>query len=170
MSLMAQRAAALAERFEAMNQQLIETVEGCSDAEWRMTTSREGWPVGVVAHHVAAGHTAIAELIRLAATGQPEPAMTLEMLDQANAAHARQHANCTKVETLELLRRNGAAAVTIVRGLTDEELDRVVSAFRMRTYPSWVPAMSVARTIERFLIDHIREHLGNVLAVIGPAS
>jgi uncharacterized damage-inducible protein DinB len=166
---MAQRAAALADRFEGMNQQIIESVEKCSDAQWRTITAREGWSVGVVAHHVAAGHRAIAELIRLAATGQPEPAMTLEMLDHANAAHAGQHANCTRAETLELLGRNGAAAAAIVRGLTDEELDRIVSAFRMRTYPSWVPAMSVAQTIERFLIDHVREHLGNIRAAIGPA-
>jgi uncharacterized damage-inducible protein DinB len=165
---MAQRAAALADRFEAMNQQLIEVVAGCSDARWRTMTSHEGWAVGVVAHHVAEGHKVIIELIRLAATGQAEPAMTLEMLDRANAAHARQHANCTKAETLELLGRNGSAAAAIVRGLTDVELDRTVSAFRMRTYPSWVPAMSVAQTIERFLIDHIREHLANLLAVLGP--
>jgi len=167
---MGQEAAALADRFEGMNQQLIETVEGCSDAEWRTTTSREGWPVGVVAHHVAAGHRTIAELIRLAATGQPEPAMTLEMLDRTNAAHAAQHAGCTKAETLDLLRCNGSWASGMVRGLTDEELDRIVSAFRMRTYPSWVPAMSVGQTIERFLIGHIREHLGNILSAIGPAS
>lgn len=165
---MAQRAAALADRFEGMNRQIIETVEGCSDAQWRAITSREGWSVGVVAHHVAVGHKAIAELIRLAATGQPQPAMTLEMLDRTNAAHASQYANCTKTETLELLDRNGAAAAAIVRGLTDEELDRIVSAFRMRTYPSWVPAMSVAQTIERFLIDHVREHLENILPAIGP--
>ena len=167
---MAQRAAALADRFEGMNQQMMQTVEGCSEPQWRTITAREGWPVRVVAHHVAAGHKTIAELIRLAATGQPEPAMTLEMLDRANAAHASQYANCTKAETLELLSRNGSAAAAIVRGLTDEELDRIVSAFRMRTYPSWVPAMSVAQTIERFLIDHIREHLENILTVIGPAS
>jgi uncharacterized damage-inducible protein DinB len=165
---MGQRAAALADRFEGMNQQLLEAIEGCSDAEWRTTTSREGWPVGVVAHHVATGHRTIAELIRLAATGQPEPAMTLEMLDRINAGHAAEHARCTKAETLELLRHNGSWAAGMVRGLTDDELDRIVSAFRMRTYPSWVPAMSVGQTIERFLIDHVREHLGNIIGAIGP--
>jgi hypothetical protein len=37
----------------------------------------------------------------------------------------------------------------------------------MRAYPSWVPAMSVTKTIERFLIDHIREHLESILTVVG---
>ena len=50
---MSERAAALAERFERINQDLIATVERCSDADWRRACAGEGWPVGVTAHHVA---------------------------------------------------------------------------------------------------------------------
>ncbi len=164
---MAQRAAALADRFERMNRELEGVVEQCSDAQWRTITADEGWSIGVVAHHVAERHHTIVEMIRRAAMGQPEPAITMEMLDQANAAHARRCASCTKAETLELLSTNGAMAAATVRELSDDQLDRIVSVFRMRTYPSWVPPMSVRQTIERILIGHVREHLDNILVALG---
>jgi hypothetical protein len=38
------------------------------------------------------------------------------MLDQGNATHAQENANCTREETLELLRRGGQTGARIVRG------------------------------------------------------
>ncbi len=155
---MGDRARTLTERFEQGNQEMIKTVERCSDAEWPATTSGEGWSVGVVAHHVAEGHKAIAGLIQAAATGQPLPPLSMEALDQRNAEHARQHANCTKAETLELLRQNAAAAAATVRGLSDEQLDRIAQA---RVGP-----MKVQEMIERILIGHVQNHLGSIRATI----
>ncbi len=156
---MSQQAKALTERFEQANQELIGTVERCSDAEWRAPTSAEGWPVGVAAHHLAEGHKAIAALIQLAATGQPLPVLSMEMLDQRNAEHARQHANCTKAETLELLRQHGATAAATVSGLSDDQLNRTAP---WRTGP-----LKVREMIERILIGHIQNHLGSIRAAIG---
>ena len=156
---MSDRAKTLTERFEQGNQELVQTVERCSDAQWQATTSAEGWSAGVVAHHVAEGHKAIAGLIQLAATGQPLPPLSMEALDQRNAEHARQHTNCTRAETLELLRQNGALAAGTVRGLSDDQLDRIAQA---RIGP-----MKVQEMIERILIGHVENHLGSIRATVG---
>ena len=161
---MSERARGLADRFEQASQEIVRTVERCSEGEWRATTSGEGWSVGVVAHHVAEGHKAIAGLVQMAATGQPLPALTMEMLDQANAKYARQQANGTRAETLELLRQNAASAAATVRGLSDEQLNRTASAL------TGTPPMSVHQMIERILIGHIQEHLGSIRATTGAHS
>ena len=151
---MSERARNLAQQFEQENHELIATVERLSDAQWRTKTAGEGWSLGVVAHHVAEGHKQIAGLAQLVASGQPIPAMNMEMFHQANAEHARQHADCTKAETLALLRQNGAAAAATVRGLSDAELDRTGSLL--------MGPMSTAQVIERILIGHVHEHHGSI--------
>jgi len=156
---MGERAKVLADRFEQASQEMIRTVEQCSDAQWQKATSGERWSVGVVAHHVAEGHKAIAGIIQAAASGQSLPPITMEMLDQRNAAHAKQHANCARAETLELLRQNATLAATTVKGLSDDQLDRIG---QMRMGP-----MKVQEIIEQILIGHVQNHLGSIRATIG---
>ena len=50
---MAERAEALAEKFEQTNNDVISMVESASDGQWKAICADEGWSVGVVAHHVA---------------------------------------------------------------------------------------------------------------------
>jgi hypothetical protein len=108
---------------------------------------------------VAEGHKTLAGLAGMIAHGQPVPALTMDMIHQGNAAHAVQHANCTKAETLALLRQNGAAAAATVRGLADLELDRTA------TLP--LGTMSAAQVIERILIGHVHDHHGGIRTAIG---
>jgi uncharacterized protein (TIGR03083 family) len=153
---MSERARALAERFEQANRELIATVERLSDADWKTETPAEHWTVGVVAHHVAGSHKDIAGLVEMVASGKPVPPLNMDTFDQANAAHAREHANCTKAETLALLRQNGARAAETVRALGDEQLDRVGGSM----------GMSAAQIIERVLIGHIHEHHGSIKSAL----
>src|SRR5262245_66491611 len=104
---MSERAGNLAQQLEQANHALIATVEGLSDAQWRAKTPGDGRSVGVVAHHVAVSHKSVAGLVGAIAHGQPVPKITMEMIHEGNATHAAQHANCTKAETLALLRQNG---------------------------------------------------------------
>src|SRR5262245_34909343 len=108
---MSERARTLAQQLEHANHDLITTVEGLSDAQWKAKTPGDGRSVGVVAHHVATSHKMVAGIAQAIAHGQPVPTITMDMIHQGNAAHAAQHAHCTKTETVALLRQNGAAAV-----------------------------------------------------------
>ena len=159
---MGARADALAKRFEEASQAMTDAVTRLSDADWKKTTSAEKWSVGVVAHHVAQGHAGISRLVKTIAGGQSVGNFTMAMIDEMNAKHAKEHAGCTKAETLELHKTNAAAAASLVRGLSDAELDRSGSVL------SGMPAMTTQQVVERILINHINEHLGSIQATVRP--
>lgn len=156
---MSERSAALADAFESANNNLIAAVEGCTPDQWGRTCQNEGWSVGVAAHHVAVNHPVVASLVQLVANGQPLPNITRDMIDAGNAQHAREFANVTGEETLELLRREGAAAASMVRGLTDEQLDRT-APLAFAGGQEW----SAADLIERILIHHPVAHAASITA------
>src|SRR5947207_208150 len=110
-----------AKQLEEANAELIAMVESCPDSKWNARTGPEGWPVNVLAHHIASGHSGISGMALAVANGQPLRPFTPEMLHAMNAKHAEEQANCTKAETLALLREGGAAAARAVRGLGDEQ-------------------------------------------------
>ena len=158
---MGARTEQLASKFEQSCREFNMLVERLSDAEWKTVTTAEKWPVGVVAHHVAEGHGGIAGLVQTVAQGQSVPNFTMDMIHAMNARHAKEHANTTKVATLELLQTNGAKAAAVVRGLGDADLDR------SGTVLTGVPPMSAAQVIEGILINHVNEHMGSIRATIG---
>ena len=156
---MSERAKTLGDTFEHASHELIAAVQRMSEADWHAKTPSEGWTVGVAAHHVAEGHKQIAGLVHTIASGQPVPALTMDMLNHANAAHATQHAHCTKAETLDLLKKNCASAVATVRALSDAQLDRAATVMG--------GSMSAAQVVERILIGHVHDHLGSIKRTLG---
>ena len=155
---MSERAEALAAQFEQANNDLIKAVESMSDAQWKATCTSEGWPVGVTAHHVGGGHHAIGGLAQAIANGQPVPPLSMEQINQGNAQHAQQYANCNKAETLELLRRDGDAAASMVRGLSDEQLQRSASVIGNQ--------MTAEQVIQNILIGHVQMHGASIKQAI----
>jgi uncharacterized damage-inducible protein DinB len=158
---MSGRAEELARRFEQVNDAMIATVESCSDEQWRKTCLGEQWSVGVTAHHVATAHGGIAGFVQALATGQPVPPLTSEMLDAGNAEHARQFADCTREETVELLRSGGQAAASTVRGLSDEQLDNGTELPLMGGR-----RVSAGEIVETGLIGHPASHLESIRATL----
>ena len=157
---MGARAEALAKQFEVKAQEATAVLERLSDADWKKTTSAEKWPVGVVAHHLTVGHEIIAGLIKTIASGQSVPNLTMDALHEMNAKHAKEHANCTKAETLALHKKNATAAAAVVRGLGDAELDR------SGTVLAGMPPMNVEQ-LAGLLNRHVDEHLGSIRATVG---
>jgi len=121
---MSHRAKKLAGRLRAFTDDVIAFVEGCSEANWKKVCKKEEWPVGVTARHIGAGHFEAVGLARRVVNGEKLPELTMEQVVERANAHARQHAECTRKDVLEVLRRNGAALVDYVAGLSDAELDR----------------------------------------------
>lgn len=158
---MSERQRLLADRFERANDALIAAAGRCTDAQWRALCRAEGWSVAVTAHHVADAYPLLWGLTQGLALGEPLPPVTLEMNQQYTAQHAAQHAACGKGETIDLLRHNGDAIARAIRELRDEQLDRS---------SPWTfgggEVISVQRMIERYIIDHIGEHLASINAAI----
>jgi len=159
---MGQRTNDLADRFESANNDVIAAVEGCSDDQWRKTTNSEGWSVGVVAHHIASSHEPVAGLVRLVATGQPLPNLTMDMIHAGNAQHAQEQANCTREETLALLKSGGEAAASILRGLSDEQLDRAAPLALLGG-----KEVSANQLVEMVMIGHPVQHLESINSALG---
>jgi hypothetical protein len=155
-----ERAQQLAHRVEQATNALIAAVEQCADADWQKPSTPDGRPVGVLAHHVAKTHADVVGLAGMIAASQALPPLTWEMTHQLNAEHAQQHANCTKQETLDLLRQNGVAAANIIRQMTDYQLDRI------STWPV-DGTLSTQQMIEFHIIEHVQEHLASINTVTG---
>lgn len=158
---MGAKSEALANQFEAKVQDATALIEKLSDADWKKATAGEKWTVAVVAHHVAGGHQGIADIIKAVASGHAMPNLTMEMLHDMNAKHAQDNANATKGDTLALHRTNAAAAATVVRGLSDDQLAKSATVLQ------GMPPMTVEQIITGILINHMDEHVGSIRKTLG---
>lgn len=155
------KAEALAKQFEAKAQEATSVLEKMSEADWKKVTEAEKWTVGVTAHHVAGAHEPIAMIVKTVASGQSMPNFTMDMLHEANAKHAKEHAGCTKPDTLALHKKGVAAAAAVVRGLSDDQLAN------SGTVLTGAPAMSAEQVISNILINHVNEHFGSIRKTVG---
>src|SRR5438270_1762058 len=108
---MTTRAEQLASRLEQGADALAEFAGRLSEAQWRTTLPGDGRPVGVVVHHVASVYPIELDLARTVASGKSIVGITYEdAIRKMNAQHAAENAKAAKKDTLDLLRRNSAAA------------------------------------------------------------
>src|SRR4051812_21235618 len=114
-SSMGQQAQALAERVEQTNNDFIAAVEALTQEQWHTLVPEESCTVGVIAHHVGGAYKFQPEKIRRLAAGEEGPPIDMAMIDEGNIRHREKHADCTTGEVLDLLRRNGATALAVVR-------------------------------------------------------
>ncbi len=158
---MSQRTKELVERFTAFNNDFIAFVENCTDEDWQKVCGGEQWTVGVVAHHVAAGHLGAIDLVRMIVAGEAMPEITMEAIDQMNVQHAKEHANCTQEEVLALLRQKGSAFAGYLEGLTEADLARTGYLVAIGG------DVSAQQLIEMFILQSGGEHLDSMKAATG---
>ena len=151
----------LARQVEAKSREAIVTLEKLGDADWSKVTAAEKWSVGVTAHHMASVLEPICAMIRAVAAGQAPGNLSMEMIDEMNARHAREAAGCTRAETIELHRRGAASAAATIRGLSDAELARSGMVFKS------MPPMTVEQLILGGLLGHTDEHYGSIRKTVG---
>jgi len=121
---MNKRINALADRLEQGARALAAFASALTDEEWQTRVPKDGRKVGVIVHHVATVYPLEIQLARTLASGKPVEGVTWGAVHEMNAGHAKEHDAVTKKATLDLLRRNSAAAAAAIRALSDEELDQ----------------------------------------------
>jgi hypothetical protein len=151
---MSARAQALADRFEQANRDLITLIEGMDEATWKTSHGGDTRALGVIAHHVASSYRPIMALANGTARGEAPIRPTPEQIDERAAAHMAKYANCTRGETIALLRENGAQAAAQVQTLTDGELNRGAP-------------LTAGEIIERILIGHTTGHTSYIREALG---
>ena len=159
---MGEKANALAERFEALNREIIGLAEGLTDQEWQQICPGENWTIGVATHHIAVSHAGIANwVVRLA---QQKPVRTShDQINEINGQHAAGQEDYTREVTLALLEANGAVAAQVVRQLEDEQLANSAPFLPAGEGKS----RSCRQIIEYVLIGHPAEHLKSIRQALG---
>lgn len=157
---MAERAKVLADMFEQAVDEFVSTVEGLSAEQWRMLCPDEERSVGVLTRHVAAAIPFEMTVFREIAGGQQPATITSGQLAEMNARDAEDWEDCTKDETLALLRGNAAEAAAELRHLSEEQLGRTGS------YIAELPAWTLQQWLERILIGHINGHHNSIRTAV----
>jgi len=152
----------LARQFEGKAREAVATLEKLGEADWKKVTAAEKWTVGVTAHHLAGGLGAVAGIVSGIASGGPSRGgFTRAMLDEMNAQHAKEHADCTRAETLALFQKGAATAFAVVRGLNDDQLAKSGTVF------TDAPPMTAEQLIMLGLLGHIDDHMGSIRKTLG---
>jgi hypothetical protein len=159
---MGTRTEALAKQFDSKAREALVTLERLGDMDWKKVTAAEKWTVGVTAHHLAGGLAAVAGIVTNIVTGGPSREnFTRATLDEMNAHHAKEHANCTRAETLALFQKGAAAASAVVHGLNDDQLGTRGTVFTN------APPMTAEQLIMLGLLGHIDDHMGSIRKTVG---
>lgn len=158
---MSQRAKDLSKRIESFRDDAIAYVDGLSGEEWNAECDAEEWTAGVTARHIGAGHFRIFELAGMIVEGQELPPLTVDQINGMSEKDSRAHADCTKDEALDALRKNGAELVAFVAGLSDDELDRKGSM------PAFGGEATVNQVIEFVIFQSAQEHFDSMKAAVG---
>lgn len=153
---MSTRSEGLASKVEKSNNDLLATAESSTDEQWRAICADGDWTQGFAAYHAAASITYISGMVEAMAGGQSLPPITMAQIDENNAAQAKENAARTKQEAVGLIRSNSPAAVQMVRGLTDEQLDRKAALL------VGMPEVSVEQVIEMLLVGHPAGHAQSI--------
>jgi hypothetical protein len=148
-----------AKEIENKIQEAIAAIEELGDEDWTTVTEGEKWSVGVTAHHVAEALEPVSNMVKAVVAGQAVE-LTNVMLDEMNAKHAGECAKCTKKETIELFKKGAAAAVAVIRGLSDDQLAKSGSVL------AGVPPMTAEQLITMGLLEHIAEHFESIRKTI----
>jgi hypothetical protein len=157
------RAAELATQFDQASREFIATVEGLDPDQLHARCPEEQCTVAALGAHVAKVHTLAADWIQTLASDQPLPAVTMDMVHQANAAQFAEDAAASQADVLEALRSNGARASRLVRGLSDAELDQ-------RQYFSLFGGeVTTEGLVRHVLLGDIESHLASLNQVTATA-
>ena len=152
----------LASRLEQGAKALAEFAEQLSDAQWRKPLPGDGRSIGVVIHHVASVYPIEVDLARTVASGKPIVGVTYDdAIKNMNAKHAADNAKAMKKDTLDLLRRNSAAAAAAVRAFSDAELDRAAPVSLNSDAP-----LTAQFVLEDHAVRHSYHHLAKIRAAV----
>jgi hypothetical protein len=160
---MNKRSNALAERLEQGAEALIAFASGLTDAEWQTRVPHDGRKVGVMVHHVGNMYPLEMQVARLLAAGKPVVGVTVELVAEINAKHAKELDGVSREAAIEFVRQNSAAAAAEIRGLTDAELDRAATL----SYNSDAP---LTCQLEDHPVRHAYHHLARIKAALADRS
>jgi hypothetical protein len=162
---MTKRSEVLAARLEQGVRELTELAQSLNDEQWKTKIPHDGRTVGIVVHHVGTMYPIEIDLAQKLAAGQAVEGVTWDAVHELNANHAREHAQCTKEEAIDLVQRNSAAAAAAVRALSDEQLDTAAGLSLNSDGPRTCQFM-----LEDHAVGHAWHHLLKIKKALGTSA
>ena len=155
------RAESLAARIEAGAAELAAFAQDLTAEEWNtpVNEGKDDRTIGVIVHHVASMYPIEIDVAKAVAAVNAVTDVSWDAVAGINSGHARENANATKEESLELLRRNSRDAAAVVRGFSDAELDRA-APFSL----SYGAPMTTQFVVEDHALRHSWHHLARIRA------
>ena len=158
---MTKRSYELARRLELGALALEAFASSLTEFEWQSRVPGDGRKIGVVVHHVATVYPIEIQLAQTLAKGQPIEGITGDFVNRMNAAHAKEFEGVSKEDTLELLRKNSAAAASAIRAFTDDELDQAAPVSLNANAP-----LTCQFIVEDHAVRHSFHHLARIRAAL----
>lgn len=144
----------LAEELRAKVSEIIATLEGMSDDQWRRTCAAEGWPVGLVAFHIALGLERQGGWIENALEGGPVHEFSWDQTDEMNAAVAKAGILPSRQFVLAGLPAAAERFRALLQNMSDSDLDRIALSHAGKD-------LSV-QVLMKVFMRHIDEHAASV--------
>jgi hypothetical protein len=128
--------------------------------QWLITTTAEGWPVGLAARHIADGNATVMGWLESACARQPERT-DRDAIHRGNADGLAVYVAGEQCEVTALLRERLSALRAPVTGLLEAEFDRVALIS-----PSG-DQRNVELVLTAFLDGHTHNHIDSIRAPLG---
>lgn len=149
-----------ADELDAEIKNLVATLEPLSDEQWRRTAATDGWPVGLVAFHIALGLERQAGWIEQALEGGPPHEFSWDVTNQMNAALANVGILPSKPFVLAGIPVAAARLCALLRTVSDAHLARVALSSGGKT-------ASIESIMKKRTMQHIREHGASIRDALG---
>jgi hypothetical protein len=159
---MGNRAEKLADRVEQGHRALLDLLAHLDQQGWETRVEGDGRTVTIVVHHVATMLGLEKNFIEQLASGEPSEGITHAKLHDMNAQHAQANADCTRDESIDLLKKNSLSVLAAIRGLSDEELD-TASTISLH----WSAPLTTQYFIEEHPLSHSYEHAAAIRNAAG---
>ncbi|MBU0769458.1 MAG: DinB family protein [Proteobacteria bacterium] len=158
---MSQRAQDISKRIKSFADKVITFVESLTESDCNKICDGEDWTVGVTARHIGAAHFAISKMAAMIVRGEDLPPLSMDQINAMSEKDSRKHADCTKAEALELLRKNSAELAAFAAGLTDDELDRKGSM------PAFGGEVRTGQLFDFIIFQSANQHFDSMRTAVG---
>jgi len=160
--------AAVADDLEAKLREIEATLRQASDAQWRAVCPSEGWPVGLVAFHLAFHMERPAGWLEDALAGKPPFEFSSAETDALNAAVAGYGILPSKGLVLGALAGAWSRMRAALHALTDADFERV--ALIDRSGGAGEAKVATIRGMMRVVMRRTDDHIASIRATIAGAA
>ena len=158
----------LADELEAKLREIEATLRQASDAQWRAVCPSEGWPVGLVAFHLALHMERPAGWIEDALAGKPPFEFSYAETDALNAAVAGYGILPSKGFVLGALAGAWSRMRAALDAITDADLER--AALIDRSGGVGEAKVATVRSMMRVVMRRTEDHCASIRATIAGAA